>query len=396
MVSCWGCCTSLLYSSGLGEVAPYELGVGVVCRPGPARTGRGWSRTGGWPAPGPPPPGRRRRGCCGWTGCWGGCRPGPARAGRGWSHAGGWPPQPPRRLVGAGEVVAAGQGVGVVAPRTCSRWARVVSAGGWPRPVRPATRRRRRGCCGWSGCRGGCRPGPARARRGSLVQGDGPPSPPGRLVGAGEVVAAGQGVGVVWRPGPARARRGCARTGGWPAQSARPPGRRRRGCCGWSGCRGGRRPGPARGRRGSARAGGWPAPAARRLVGAARLLRLVRVLGWFVAQDLLALGEGGGAKGDGAGVVAPPVEVLGGSGICGSRVEVAGDGWWCGVCEGLEVGEQALPEDGGLGVGVVGWGVNRALDGLFGFGSAGARRDRPFPPGTVCGRVGRFGRAGGR
>ena len=56
--------------------------------------------------------------------------------------------------------------------------------------------------------------------------------------------------------GPARGRRGSASCRVIASSvRARRPGRRRRGCCGRSGCRGGRGRGPVRGRRGSPRAG---------------------------------------------------------------------------------------------------------------------------------------------
>ena len=187
-------------------------------------------------------------------------------------------------------------------PRTRSRSVRVLLVQRRsPRRAAPPPGRRRRGCCGRSGCRGGRGPGPARSRRGCARAGRSPRPAARRLVGDGEVVARGQGVGVVGaqdplavgegalvqgdrlgqpprRPG--RRRRGCcgmARVSGWSGprtrsqsvrarsdramrlgEPARRPGRRRRGCCARSGCRGGRGRGPARGRRGCARTGRSP------------------------------------------------------------------------------------------------------------------------------------------
>ena len=151
------------------------------------------------PRPAARRPGRRRRGCCGRSGCWGGSRPEPARSRRG-----------------------------------CARTA------GWPRPAARRPGRRRRGCCGRSGFWGGSRPGPARGRR------------------------------------------GCARAAGWLHAAARRPGRRRRGCCSSPGCPGGSRPEPAQSRRGCARTAGWPRPAARRPGRRERgCCGKLRVLGWI-------------------------------------------------------------------------------------------------------------------
>ena len=168
----------------------------------------------------------------------------------------------PADSVGVGEVVARGQGVGVVGaedPLAVGQGALVQGDGRVQVPRRLG--RRRRGCCARSGCRGGRRRGSARGRPGCARTGGWPRSrSPGRLVGVGEVVARGQGVGVVGAEDPLAIGEGALVQGDGLVQVARPPGRRRRGCCARSGCRGGRRRGSARGRPGCARTGGWPRP----------------------------------------------------------------------------------------------------------------------------------------
>ena len=82
-------------------------------------------------------------------------------------------------------------------PRTRSRAARVCSCRVMASLVRPAARRRWRGCCGRPGCRGGRGPGRVRGRRGSARQGDGLAGAARGPVGEGEVAAGSQGVGVV-------------------------------------------------------------------------------------------------------------------------------------------------------------------------------------------------------
>ena len=145
-------------------------------------------------------PGRRRRGCCARSGCRGGRRPAPARGRPGSARSSGIASaQVPRRLVGAGEVVARGQGVGVVgAQDPLAVGQGLLVQRDRLAQVRPPPGRRRRGCCARPGCRGGRRPAPARGRRGSArSSGIARPRSPRRLVGVGEVVARGQGVGVV-------------------------------------------------------------------------------------------------------------------------------------------------------------------------------------------------------
>ena len=157
--------------------------------------------------------------------------------------------QAPRRLIGAGEVVAGGQGIGVVGaqdPLGVGEGALV--AAGSPRPAAPPPGRRRRGCCGRPGYRGGRGPGPARSRRGSARTARSPPRGAPPLVGASEVVAGGQGIGVVGAQDPLAVGEGPLIAARSPPPAAPPPDRRQRGCCGRPGCRGGRRPRPARGR----------------------------------------------------------------------------------------------------------------------------------------------------
>ena len=106
-------------------------------------------------------------------------------------------------------------------PRTRSRSARVCSCRGSPRRSGPRPGRRRRGCCGRSGCRGGRGPGPVRGRRGSARAGDRLGGAARGPVGDGEVVAGGQGVGVVRAQDPLAGRRAVARRSRWPGRRCR-------------------------------------------------------------------------------------------------------------------------------------------------------------------------------
>ena len=86
-----------------------------------------------------PPPGRRRRGCCGRSGCRGGLAQDPLAIGEGAFQQRDGLGDPPGFLVGDGEVVAGGQGVGVVSPSTRSQSARVRSSSGMASAIRPAS-----------------------------------------------------------------------------------------------------------------------------------------------------------------------------------------------------------------------------------------------------------------
>ena len=204
-----------------GEVAAHDLGLGVVGAQHPHAVGQGLLVAAGWPGPGPPPPGRRRRGCSARSGCRGGRRPAPAAGRPGSARTAGWPgpgpPPPGRRRRGC----SARSGCrGWSAPSTRTRSARVCSYSGMARPRSPALGRCsevarevrvRRVCsrrCGRGLRRGGRQvPAARRAARGSC-----------------------------WSA------RACSNSGMARPRSP-PPGRRRRGCRGGSGCRGGRRPG---------------------------------------------------------------------------------------------------------------------------------------------------------
>ena len=194
---------------GVGEVVPGGQGVGVVGAEDPLAVGEGLLEQRDRLGQVARPPGRRRRGCCGSSGCRGGRGRGPARGRRGSARTAGSPrPDRPAASVGGGEVVAGGQGVGVV---------------GAEDPLAVGE-------------------GAARSSGIASVQ------PARRLVGGGEVVAGGQGVGVVGAEHPLAVGEGLLVAAAIARPAAPPPGRRRRGCCGWSGCRGGRGRGPAPGR----------------------------------------------------------------------------------------------------------------------------------------------------
>ena len=167
------------------------------------------------------------------------------------SERGGRAGRVPRLPAPVGEVVAGGQGVGVVGAEHPQLVGEQLARTRRPRrPGPPPPRSSRRGCCGWSGCRGGRGPSTrSRSVSSSLEQRrprrPGPPPP--RPVG--EVVAGGQGVGVVGARAPAAGRRAARSNSAIaPAGSPACPVARRRGCCGWSGCRGGRGRAPAGGR----------------------------------------------------------------------------------------------------------------------------------------------------
>ena len=102
-------------SAPVGEVAAGGQGVGVVGAEHPQPVGEQLLEGGGGPGRDPPPPRASRRGCRGWSGCRGGRGRAPA-AGRSAAARRRWPrpshrrPAPRQR----GEVVAGGQGVGVV------------------------------------------------------------------------------------------------------------------------------------------------------------------------------------------------------------------------------------------------------------------------------------------
>ena len=151
------------------------------------------------------------RGCCGWSGCRGGRGPAPAA----WSAS---------SCLERGRRPPAGSPG--IAPASTARLLRVVRVSGWSGP---RTRTRSASSCS-NAVDGGGRVCPDSARQ------------------CGEVVAGGQGVGVRRGPGPAPGRPAAAGT----LRPRPPPARtlrgRRRGCCGWSGCRGHRDPGPAPGR----------------------------------------------------------------------------------------------------------------------------------------------------
>ena len=130
--------------------------------------------------------------------------------------------QSPDGLVGGGKVIAGGQSVGVGRAKDPLG----INEGTFQERdgLDPAVRhlgRRRRGCRGRSGCRGGLAEDPLAVGEGALVQRDGLAQPPGGLVGGGEVVAGGQGVGVGRRPGPAQ-RSARVRSYSGMASSSRP------------------------------------------------------------------------------------------------------------------------------------------------------------------------------
>ena len=196
----------------VGEVAAGGQGVGVVGAEHPQLVGEQLPRTRRRRRPGPRPAPASRRGCCGWSGC---------RGGRGRAPAAG-------RRAAASNAAAAPAG---------------------PRP-RPASGR---GCGGWSGCRGGRGRAPAAGRRAAASNAAAAPAAsPASPPPVGEVVAGGQGVGVVGAEHPQLVGEQLPRTRRRRRPRPRPPPASRRGCCGWSGCRGGRGRAPAAGRRAAA------------------------------------------------------------------------------------------------------------------------------------------------
>ena len=151
-----------------------------------------------------------------------------------------------------GEVVAGGQGVGVVGAedpllvgeqpgeRSIGLVDRVPASPGQAARLLRVAR-----VSGWSGPRTRCRSASSPVNSGDGLVG----RVPGLARPAGEVVAGGQGVGVVGAedPQPVGEQPGERLDG--LVDPSRPRPASGRGCCGWSGCRGGRGRAPAAGRR---------------------------------------------------------------------------------------------------------------------------------------------------
>ena len=144
-------------------------------------------------------------------------------------------------------------------PSSRSRSAATRSSMAMASPVRPASRYeaarlpRAVRVSGWSGPS-------SRSRVGGdpLFDGDGLAGAPRLPVRGGQVAPGGEGVGVVGAEQPLACRRRPALRWRWPRRCAPPPGTRRPGWPGRSGCRGGRGRAAARGRRRPALRWRWP------------------------------------------------------------------------------------------------------------------------------------------